>query len=92
MGKQSLKNYKKKTKENAEGARFFKQNIVGLEVEVEFAHMYKNQPLFSDVDVFVREKLGLELWDISKVYWKYQQKKYQTPFYCLHLCYPRLKV
>jgi len=61
------------------GEDFFKQNIVGLEVEVEFAHMYKNQPLFSDVDVFVREKLGLELWDISKVYWKYQQKKYQTP-------------
>lgn len=61
------------------GKSFFEQNIVGLEVEVEFASMYKNQPLFSDVDVFVREKLGLELWDIRKAYWKYKQQKYQAP-------------
>jgi FkbM family methyltransferase len=61
------------------GEDFFKRNIVGLEVEVEFAPMYKNQPLFSDVDVFAREKLGLELWDIRKTYWKYKQEKYQAP-------------
>jgi FkbM family methyltransferase len=61
------------------GEDFFKNNIVGLEVEVEFAEMYQNQPLFSDVDIFVREKLGLELWDIRKVYWKYKQNKYQAP-------------
>ena len=61
------------------GEEFFKKNIVGLEVEVEFAQMYQDQPLFSDVDIFVREKLGLELWDIRKVYWKYKQKKYQIP-------------
>ncbi|MDC0239181.1 FkbM family methyltransferase [Candidatus Thioglobus sp.] len=61
------------------GEKFFKKNIVGLEAEVEFAPMYKDQPLFSDIDVFAREKLGLELWDISKVHWKYQQKNYKTP-------------
>mgnify|MGYP000403184147 CR=1 FL=1 len=61
------------------GEKFFKENLVGLEVEVEFAPMYKNQPLFSDVDIFVREKLGLELWDIRKAYWKYKQKEYRTP-------------
>ncbi len=61
------------------GEKFFKDNIVGLEAEVEFAPMYKNQPLFSDVDIFVREKLGLELWDIRKTYWKYKQKTYQAP-------------
>jgi FkbM family methyltransferase len=61
------------------GENFFKENIVGLEVEVEFAPMYKDQPLFSDVDVFAREKLGLELWDIRKTYWKYRHKKYQAP-------------
>ena len=61
------------------GENFFKKNIVGLEVEVEFAPMYKNQPLFSDIDIFVREKLGLELWDIRKTYWKYKHQKYQAP-------------
>jgi FkbM family methyltransferase len=61
------------------GENFFKENIVGLEVEVEFAPMYKDQPLFSDVDVFAREKLGLELWDIRKTYWKYKQKIQTTP-------------
>jgi len=61
------------------GEKFFKNNIVGLEAEVEFAPMYKNQPLFSDVDVFVREQLGLELWDIRKSYWKYKQQKYKGP-------------
>lgn len=61
------------------GENFLKNNIVGLEVEVEFAEMYQNQPLFSDIDIFVRGKLGLELWDIRKVYWKYNQKKYKAP-------------
>ena len=61
------------------GEEFFKDNIIGLEVEVEFAPMYINQPLFSDVDIFARERLGLELWDIRKAYWKYKQKKYKTP-------------
>ena len=61
------------------GENFFKRNIVGLEVEVEFASMYKDQPLFSDVDIFAREKLGLELWDIRKTYWKYKNQKYQAP-------------
>ncbi len=61
------------------GESFFKENIIGLEVEVEFSPMYKDQPLFSDIDVFAREKLGLELWDIRKTYWKYKQEKYQVP-------------
>jgi FkbM family methyltransferase len=61
------------------GENFFRDNLVGLEVEVEFSQIYKEQPLFSDVDVFVREKLGLELWDIRKSYWKYKQKEYKPP-------------
>lgn len=61
------------------GEEFFKKNLIGLEAEVEFAPMYIDQPLFSDVDIFVRERLGLELWDIRKAYWKYRQKKYKTP-------------
>jgi FkbM family methyltransferase len=55
------------------GVNHLSTNLVGLEVEVEFAQIYSGQPLFSDVDVFVREKLGLELWDLRKTYWKYKQ-------------------
>ena len=61
------------------GEHFLKNNLVGLEVEVEFASLYENQPLFSDVDSFVRNNLGLELWDLRKTYWKYKQNKYKTP-------------
>lgn len=48
------------------------QRLVGLEVEVEFAQMYEGQPLFADVDKFVRERLGLELWDIRRTHWKHK--------------------
>jgi FkbM family methyltransferase len=48
------------------------QRLVGLEVEVEFCEMYEGQPHFSEVDRFVREKLGLELWDIRRSHWKYR--------------------
>ena len=61
------------------GEKFFRENIIGLEAEVEFSPMYKEQPLFSDVDVFVRDKLGLELWDIRRAHWKYKQKNYRAP-------------
>ena len=61
------------------GEDFFKKNLVGLEVEVEFCPMYRDQPLFSDVDYFARVNLGLELWDIRKTYWKYSQHEYRMP-------------
>lgn len=57
------------------GEFFFRDNIIGLESEVEFTPMYKDQPLFSDIDIFAREKLGLELWDIRKTYWKYKKRR-----------------
>ena len=44
-------------------------HVIGLEIEVEFVPMYKNQPLFDEVDRFVREK-GFELFDIKRYYWK----------------------
>lgn len=56
------------------GKSFFKDNLVGIEIEVEFLEVYKDQPLFSEIDHFVRKELGLELWDISKTYWKYEHK------------------
>jgi len=55
------------------GLVHLRKNLIGLEVEVEFAPIYSEQPLFGEVDTFVREKLGLELWDLRKTYWKYEQ-------------------
>jgi FkbM family methyltransferase len=54
------------------GEKTLAASLIGLEVEVEFAEMYIGQPLFGDVDNFVREKLGLELWDLQTVHWKYR--------------------
>lgn len=52
------------------GLSFLKNNLIGLESEVEFLEMYKKQPLFSEVDRFVRENLELRLYDLRKAYWK----------------------
>jgi len=57
------------------GLNYLKNNLVGLEVEVEFSPIYQDQPLFSEVEIFVRQELGLELWDIRKTYWKYSQNR-----------------
>jgi FkbM family methyltransferase len=54
------------------GARQLRLDLVGLQVEVEFSPLYINQPLFSDVEAFVRNDLGLELWDIRRTYWKHK--------------------
>jgi FkbM family methyltransferase len=42
---------------------------VGVEVEVEFTPLYKGQPLFADVDAFMRG-LGYLLFDLKPCYWK----------------------
>jgi FkbM family methyltransferase len=44
-------------------------SVVGLEVEVEFTPIYKGQPLFADVDHFLRG-LGYLLFDLRPCYWK----------------------
>lgn len=46
-----------------------KNHIFGVEVEVEFVELYENQPLFSEVDSFIR-KQGFQLFDIQGCYWK----------------------
>ena len=43
--------------------------VVGVEVEVEFAPIYTGQPLFADVDAFMRG-LGYALFDLRPCYWK----------------------
>ena len=45
------------------------ENVVGLEVEVEFESVYIGQPLFSEVDNYVKEN-GFILVDLKRYYWK----------------------
>jgi FkbM family methyltransferase len=42
--------------------------VFGVEVEVEFQELYENQPLFPEVDTFMRKK-GFQLFDIRPCYW-----------------------
>jgi len=62
-----------------------RNHVFGLEVEVEFAEMYQNQPLFSDVNSFIKRQ-GFQLFDIQSTYWKreigkdYHKKRGQLIF------------
>jgi FkbM family methyltransferase len=53
------------------GETFLREHIAGIEIEVEFQPLYKEQPLFSDVDACIRDSLKLQIQDIRKTYWKY---------------------
>jgi FkbM family methyltransferase len=50
-------------------ARALASTVVGVEVEVEFTPIYREQPLFADVDAFMRD-LGYQLFDLRPIYWK----------------------
>jgi hypothetical protein len=52
-----------------QGATETLKSVFGLEMEVEFAQIYEGQPLFSDIDSFVRER-GFGLFDLRPYYWK----------------------
>lgn len=56
------------------GSVDYLDNIIGLEVEVEFVPMYEKQPLFGEVDSFAREH-GFELFDIRRYFWKRKKNK-----------------
>lgn len=48
---------------------------IGLEIEVEFLEVYKNQPLFGEVDEFVRG-MGYDIFDLEKSYFKRRKTGY----------------
>jgi FkbM family methyltransferase len=53
-----------------EGAKdVLSASVIGVEVEVEFAPIYREQPLFADVDAFLRS-LEFILFDLRPCYWK----------------------
>jgi FkbM family methyltransferase len=54
-----------------EGGPAILETALGLEVEVEFAPIYIDQPLFADVDTFLRRR-GFQLMDLNPCYWKRQ--------------------
>ena len=51
------------------GTRILSSSVVGVEAEVEFSPIYTDQPLFADVDAFLRG-LGFMLFDLRPCYWK----------------------
>jgi FkbM family methyltransferase len=51
------------------GENTLRKTVVGVEVEVEFAPVYNGQPLFAEVDTFLRG-LGFSLFDLRPCYWK----------------------
>ncbi|GIM87121.1 FkbM family methyltransferase [Salinispora arenicola] len=52
------------------GARAaLRESVLGLQIEVEFLEIYKDQPLFGDIDRIIRSA-GFELMDLDRVYWK----------------------
>jgi FkbM family methyltransferase len=42
-----------------------RDSVVGVQAEVEFAPMYESQPLFADVDAYLRPR-GFQLFDLSR--------------------------
>lgn len=50
-------------------AKSLDASVTGVEVEIEFAPIYRNQPLFSDVDAYLRRH-GFQLFDLRPCYWK----------------------
>ncbi|PZO38664.1 MAG: FkbM family methyltransferase [Pseudanabaena frigida] len=50
-----------------EGASQILNDTLAIQIEVEFSHIYSNQPLFADVDTFLR-KHDFTLFDIAQSY------------------------
>ena len=55
--------------------KFLASSIVGIKVEVEFSPIYQNQPLFSDVDAYLRQ-FGFMLFDLSRNRYRRQNYPY----------------
>lgn len=50
------------------GAKETLDQAVGCELEVSFIEIYKNQPLFADIDIFMRSR-GFFLADLERIWW-----------------------
>jgi hypothetical protein len=52
-----------------QGALYCLAGVVGVKVEVEFIETYRAQPLFAEVDIFMRQQ-GFQLYDLKRYFWK----------------------
>jgi FkbM family methyltransferase len=52
-----------------QGSFDYLDSAIGMEIEVEFVELYKGQPLFDEVNGFVKSK-GFSLVDLKRYYWK----------------------
>jgi len=52
-----------------QGGKKFFRNFFGAEIEVEFASLYQDQPLFRDIDRQMDE-LGFQIVDLRRAFWK----------------------
>jgi FkbM family methyltransferase len=57
-----------------QGGGKYIEGSIGLEIEVEFEQIYEDQPLFNDIDNFVRG-YGFTLFDLKRYYWKRRGSK-----------------
>ena len=55
-----------------QGATETLKDVYGLEIEIEFGRIYEGQPLFPDVDNFLRNR-GFVLFDLKPTYWKREE-------------------
>ncbi|HCF29223.1 MAG TPA: FkbM family methyltransferase [Cyanobacteria bacterium UBA11049] len=53
-------------------SRLLEDSVLAIKVEVEFTRLYKNQPLFSDVDVYLRNQ-GFTLFDLTNMQRDYRR-------------------
>jgi len=63
------------------GAESILQRVLALDVEVEFSPLYVGQPLFSDLDVYMKER-GFTLLGIRRTFWRrnHGKESLRTPF------------
>ncbi len=61
------------------GAGALLKNILVAELESEFVPIYQNQPLFSDVDIFMRENNFL-LRGLQRSHWRRMSKQYKRTY------------
>ncbi|GAC1398756.1 MAG: hypothetical protein NVSMB52_12320 [Chloroflexota bacterium] len=51
------------------GESFLRSSVLGLSLEIEFSPLYREQPLFSEIDPYVRS-FGFQLFDLSRVWYR----------------------
>ena len=49
------------------------ENVIGVEIEVEFIELYQKQPLFCEVDNFMKSN-GFQLYDLRRYFWRTKEE------------------